>query len=116
MTGRTTCEYCGYRIRVTAEGKAYGHADKKREANLLCLGSFTAVDLSKVDYPAPKVVSAPETTPPQNLQGVHDNGLDDSTWWERNGADVLWYGGSLALAVGAFIAGWTLACFGVPWS
>lgn len=107
MLGRTTCAYCKLRIRVANSGEAYGHyasSDKQR----FCMGSFIAVDLDKVDRPAPK---ASELVPVQMLPPE-----PEYSWWDLNGGDVIWWGATAALGVAAFVAGWTLACFGVPWA
>jgi hypothetical protein len=103
MIGRVTCVYCKRRVRVANNGETYGH--ERKETARLCLGSYTAVDLEKVDRPAPK-------TPPVQ---VWEDDPPALSWWET---DAAWVTGSVALAVTAFVGGW-LACWygvGMPWS
>lgn len=105
MIGRITCVYCKRRVRVANNGETYGH--ERKETARLCLGSYTAVDLEKVDRPAPKSFVP--------LDVAADVAADRCRWWET---DTAWVTGSVALAVTAFVGGW-LACWygvGMPWS
>lgn len=108
MLGRTTCSWCRYRIRVTNNGDMYHHW--RGGGDTSCPGSNTAVDLDEVDKPAPK---SSELVPVQMLPPEPE---PEHSWWDLNGGDVIWWGATAALGVAAFVAGWTLACFGVPWA